>query len=235
MAKVVIIGASGGIAKGLILHYLAASWQVDALSRQPATAAQDGLNWYQLDESNEAELKATLEQCFSNKVDVVFLCQGWLHDEERQPEKAISQLKPEQLEQAFSVNVLSPARYLQAMMPWLFRSPGIRVLVLSAKVGSITDNALGGWYSYRISKAAVNMLVKTASIELQRRNKTASLVAVHPGTTATALSAPFQANVPEPQLQQPTQTAKRLFQVAAGLSSEQTGHLLNWDGSSLPY
>ncbi|MCH8537517.1 MAG: SDR family NAD(P)-dependent oxidoreductase [Alkalimonas sp.] len=235
MAKVMIVGASGGIANGLMQHYLAAGWQVDALSRQPAIIEQEGLNWYQLDESNEVVLNDTLEQCFSDTVDVIFLCQGWLHDEARQPEKAIAQLKPAQLEQALTINLFSPARYLQALMPWLFRTPNIRVLVLSAKVGSITDNSLGGWYSYRISKAALNMLVKTASIELRRRNKTASLVAVHPGTTATALSAPFQARVPEQQLQQPAETAARLAKVAAALTCEQSGHLLHWDGSSLPY
>lgn len=235
MAKVIIVGASGGIAKGLIQHYLAAGWQVDALSRQPATIEHPALSWYRVDESDETALKSTLEHCFIDEVDTIFLCQGWLHDEQCQPEKAIAQLKPEQIQRAMEVNVVSPARYLQAMMPWLFRSPGIRVLVLSAKVGSISDNVLGGWYSYRISKAAVNMLVKTASIELHRRNKTASLVAVHPGTTATALSAPFQANVPDHQLQQPDQTANRLAKVAADLTSENTGHLLHWDGSRLPY
>lgn len=235
MAKVIMVGASGGIAQGLIQHYLAANWQVDAFSRQAATSEQAGLNWYQVDEGDATALASAVAYCFSEPVQLVFLCQGWLHDQQRMPEKAIAQLDAAQLQHAFAVNVVSPARYLQAMMPWLFRTPDVRVLVLSAKVGSVTDNYLGGWYSYRASKAALNMLVKTASIELQRRNKTASLVAVHPGTTATALSAPFQANVPAQQLQQPAQTASRLVQVAADLTAEQTGALLNWDGSVLPY
>ena len=128
-----------------------------------------------------------------------------------------------------------PALYLQALYRYLIKKPNIKVLVLSAKVGSISDNRLGGWYSYRMTKAALNMLVKNLSIEVERVNKTASLVTLHPGTTDTPLSEPFQKNLPEGQLQTPQQTAKRLLKVSDSLKPEQTGQLLNWDATQIPF
>ena len=238
MSKVVIVGASGAIGQALCQHYLTAGQQVMALSRQPEPAAltkSAALHWQQLDEQEPSQLTSGLAHCFDPAPALVILCQGWLHGDTMQPEKAISQLSDSQWTQALAVNLLSPARYLQAMMPYLFRQQGIKVMVLSAKVGSISDNQLGGWYSYRVSKAALNMLVKTASIELKRRNKTAVLVTVHPGTTDSALSAPFQARLPARQLQTPASTATRLAAVAEGLAAEQSGLLLNWDGSVIPF
>ncbi|MCC5825781.1 SDR family NAD(P)-dependent oxidoreductase [Alkalimonas sp.] len=238
MSDVLIVGGSGAIGSALIQHYGALGDRVTALSRKAAPPWVQGrgwLHWQSVDEQDSASLNTALEHSLSRAPGIIYLCQGWLHDEKTLPEKAISQLSDEHLLQSLAVNLLSPARYLQALMPYMFRQPGVKVLVLSAKVGSITDNQLGGWYSYRASKAAVNMLVKTASIELKRRNKTATLVTVHPGTTASELSAPFQARVPAAQLQSPDSTASRLAQVAARLQPEQTGLLLNWDGQPLPF
>ncbi|SEA90304.1 SDR family NAD(P)-dependent oxidoreductase [Alkalimonas amylolytica] len=238
MSDALIVGGSGAIGSALIQHYGALGYGVTALSRKaapPWAQGQGWLHWQSVDEQDSASLNAVLAQILAKTPDVVFLCQGWLHQDAMVPEKAISQLSDEHFQQSLAVNLLSPARYLQALMPYLFRQPEVKVLVLSAKVGSITDNQLGGWYSYRASKAALNMLVKTASIELKRRNKTATIVTVHPGTTASELSAPFQARVPAAQLQSPDSTAKRLAQVAARLQPEQTGLLLNWDGQPLPF
>ncbi|MEE2024724.1 MULTISPECIES: SDR family NAD(P)-dependent oxidoreductase [Alkalimonas] len=238
MSEVLIIGGSGAIATALIHHYGANGKGVTALSRQLRPGWAEGmnwLNWHSVDEQDTTALEAVLAQCFSSSPALIYLCQGWLHSDQMLPEKAISQLTEVQLQQALTVNLFSPARYLQLMMPYLFKLAAVKVLVLSAKVGSITDNQLGGWYSYRASKAALNMLVKTASIELKRRNKTATLVTVHPGTTASDLSAPFQANVPAGQLQHPANTARRLADVAAVVQPEQSGLLLNWDGQVLPF
>ena len=238
MSDVLVVGGSGAIGSALIQHYGALGNRVTALSRKAApawTQEQGWLHWLPVDEQESASLHATLEQSLVRAPGIIYLCQGWLHQDAMLPEKAISQLTEEQWLQSLAVNLLSPARYLQALMPYLFRQPEVKVLVLSAKVGSITDNHLGGWYSYRASKAALNMLVKTASIELKRRNKSATLVTVHPGTTASELSAPFQARVPAAQLQSPQSTARRLAQVAAGLQPEHTGSLLNWDGQPLAF
>ncbi|MEE1999869.1 SDR family NAD(P)-dependent oxidoreductase [Alkalimonas sp. MEB108] len=238
MSDVLVVGGSGAIGSALIQHYGALGHGVTALSRKAApawTQEQDWLHWLPVHEQESASLHAVVEQSLVRSPGIIYLCQGWLHQDAMLPEKAISQLTDEQWLQSLAVNLLSPARYLQALMPYLFRQPEVKVLVLSAKVGSITDNHLGGWYSYRASKAALNMLVKTASIELKRRNKGATLVTVHPGTTASELSAPFQARVPAAQLQSPQSTARRLAQVAAGLQPEHTGSLLNWDGKPLAF
>lgn len=238
VSDVLIVGANGAIGSALLQHYGEMGQRVSALSRKVAPAwamSKPWLDWTVVNEDEPDQLQHQMARCFASPPTVVFLCQGWLHTEGSLPEKAISQLSVAHMQQSLAVNLISPSRYLQAMMPYLFKQMGIKVLVLSAKVGSITDNQLGGWYSYRASKAALNMLVKTASIELLRRNKTASLVTVHPGTTASDLSAPFQARVPEAQLQTPASTAKRLAQVADNLSVKETGCLLNWDGHVLPF
>jgi NAD(P)-dependent dehydrogenase (short-subunit alcohol dehydrogenase family) len=151
------------------------------------------------------------------------------------PEKSLKQLTRQSLQQSLEVNLFSVAFYLQALLPWLQKPPGIKVAVLSAKVGSISDNRLGGWYSYRMAKAALNMLVKCSSIELGRFNKTAVLFSLHPGTTDSALSAPFQQNLPAGQLKTAADTAHCLLATIRTVSVTETGLLLNWDGQVLDF
>lgn len=235
-----IIGSSGGIGLALVKHLLAQGQQVSAISRQSLPDA--GLNtypgrlhWYQLDSAEQPAAEPLLASIFATPIDSVMLCQGWLHGDGMLPEKSLRQLTRQALMQNLEVNLLNPAFYLQLLLPFLQKQTGIKVAVLSAKVGSITDNQLGGWYSYRAAKAALNMLVKCTSIELARVNKTASLISLHPGTTASDLSAPFQKNVPTGQLQTAEATAIRLIAVMEGLTEQQTGALLNWDGKILPF
>lgn len=243
--QILIIGAGSGIGRGLVEYYLQQGARVQAISRHacPATLTKGDLNWLQLPvvtaqpESDAAEsaINKLVAEATTAQPTIIFICQGWLHDNKHGPEKTLRQLTPAQMQQSFAINVLQPALYLKALFGYLTKQSQVKVLVLSAKVGSITDNQLGGWYSYRLSKAAVNMLVKTSSIEVNRYNKTAVLVSLHPGTTDTALSAPFQANVPSGQLQSTAATAKRLAAVAAQLVPEHSGKLLNWDGTVLPF
>ncbi|KKO45587.1 short-chain dehydrogenase [Arsukibacterium ikkense] len=242
--QVLIIGAGSGIGRGLVEYYLQQGHPVQAMSRSncPEALTKTAVQWRQLDanagddeEGPELAINKLVAEAIIAQPTIIFICQGWLHDNKHGPEKTLRQLSPSQLQKSFAINVLQPALYLKALFGYLTKQPQVKVLVLSAKVGSITDNQLGGWYSYRLSKAAVNMLVKTSSIELQRYNKTAALVSLHPGTTDTPLSAPFQANVPSGQLQTGAATAQRLARVAANLSPEQSGKLLNWDGTVLPF
>lgn len=238
----VIIGASGGIGWALVQQLLAQGHRVSAISRQPLSAdaagigaAQRALTWYQLASAEDMSAPSLLAEIFSTKVDAVMLCQGWLHGNGLSPEKSIKQLSRVALQQSYDINVIHPALYLQALLPLLYKQDDVKVAVLSAKVGSITDNQLGGWYSYRMAKAALNMLVKSSSIELARYNKTATLISLHPGTTDSALSAPFQKNLPEGQLKTAADTALRLIAVIEQLTPEQTGALVNWNGAVLPY
>ncbi|MAD76231.1 MAG: short-chain dehydrogenase [Rheinheimera sp.] len=245
--NVLIIGAGSGsgIGMGLVQHYCQQGHQAQAISRQPRPAlmASEGVSWLSLESSQTDDESERSEQAINKVVAeairaepaLIFICQGWLHDNQHGPEKTLRQLSVLQMYKSFEINVVQPALYLKALFSYLTRQAGIKVLVLSAKVGSISDNQLGGWYSYRLSKAAVNMLVKTNSIEVGRYNKTASVVSLHPGTTDTALSAPFQANVPSGQLQSSEATAKRMAAVAAALTPQLSGKLLNWDGAVLPF
>lgn len=233
-ASVLIIGGSSGIGKALAQHYSAEGACVTVISRR-AKPAQVSYYWYQDSLTCEAESEQVVKQALAQQPDTIFICNGVLHDEKAMPEKTIRQLESAVLMQRLQQNVAVPALYLKLLFAYLCKGPNVRLLVLSAKVGSITDNALGGWYSYRVSKAALNMLVKNCSIEVGRLNKTATLVSLHPGTTDTPLSAPFQTNLPAGQLQSTAQTAERLAAVADALQPAQTGALLNWDGAVLPF
>lgn len=232
--SVLIIGGSSGIGQAIAQQSSAEGAVVSVISRQAAPVASPWF-WYQDALQSQHSSQDCIEQALQHKPDTIVICNGVLHDAQGLPEKTIRQLDSAILTQRLQSNVVIPAQYLQALFRYLTRTPQIKVLVLSAKVGSITDNHLGGWYSYRMSKAALNMLVKNLSLEVQRLNPSASIVTVHPGTTDTALSEPFQSNLPAGQLQTPAQTAQRLLQVRDALTPQHSGSLLNWDASILPF
>lgn len=165
----------------------------------------------------------------------VFCCQGVLHNTQQMPEKNLRSIKRDWLLQSMDTNLWSHIALAQAIEASLSRRHSVRWLSLSAMVGSISDNRLGGWYSYRMSKAALNMLIKNLSIEWQRKNPDNIVAAVHPGTTDTELSQPFQKNIPAGKLYSAHLTAQRMLAVMAGLTSEDNGKLLHWDGGALPW
>lgn len=246
---VVILGGNSGIGAALTTHYLSCGAMVSvfrrsALAGAPATTmaqqtANPALRHYlyqpQQLEQTSAPLQESLATVFSQPVDFVFCCLGLLHQAELQPEKSLRQLSAGNLRQAFEVNTILPALWLQAIWPFLPKSPQVKLCWLSAKVGSIGDNHSGGWHSYRASKAALNMLIRGAAIELERQLPQVTLVALHPGTTDTEMSKPFQRNLPAGQLQSPAATAQRLATTVADLTPAQSGALLHWDGTVLPY
>lgn len=232
--SVLIIGGSSGIGQAIAQQSSAEGAVVSVISRQAAPLASPWF-WYQDALQSQHSSQDCIEQALQHKPDTIVICNGVLHDAQGLPEKTIRQLDSAILTQRLQTNVVIPAQYLQALFRYLTRTPQIKVLVLSAKVGSITDNHLGGWYSYRMSKAALNMLVKNISLEVGRLNPSACIVAVHPGTTDTPLSEPFQSNLPEGQLQTAADTAQRLLKVRDALTPQLSGALLNWDASVLPF
>ncbi len=232
--SVLIIGGGSGIGLALAHCYSANGAKVTVISRQ-RVADLPKILWLQDTLDAEANSATLMAQALTRQPEIIFICNGVLHDTQAMPEKTIRQLDIDILAARFASNVQVPALYLKLLFSYLTKQPAVKLLALSAKVGSISDNALGGWYSYRISKAALNMLIKNLSIEVGRLNNTAAIVSVHPGTTDTELSAPFQQNLAAGQLQSPDATAKRLAKVAAQLTAAQSGQLLNWDGSVLPW
>lgn len=232
--SVLIIGGSSRIGQAIAQQCAADTAVVSVISRQPVPA-NTAYFWYQDALQSEESCQQCIEQALQQQPDTIFICNGVLHDAKGMPEKTIRQLDSEQLAQRLHSNVIIPAQYLRALLRYLTRTPQVNVIVLSAKVGSITDNHLGGWYSYRMSKAALNMLVKNLSLEVARLNPSACIVTVHPGTTDTPLSEPFQNNLPDGQLQTAEDTAQRLLKVRTMLTPAISGALLNWDGCVLPF
>lgn len=196
--------------------------------------------------ANQHHLRAALDEADSVSVvrdwlreqpvpNWVIGCCGVLHWQDHGPEKNLQQCSDDALLQSISVNVLTHLHLAQALAPLLQKRSPLVWASLSAKVGSIEDNQLGGWYSYRMSKAALNMLVRNLSIEWGRKVQECCVVAIHPGTTDTPLSEPFQDNIPEGKLYPPAQSAQRIVRVLAQLQSGDNGKLLFWDGSTIPW
>ena len=158
---------------------------------------------------------------------------GFLHGDQGQPERSFNHLDAGYLQHVFAINAIGPALVMKHFLPLLPKSGRCVAGFLSARVGSIGDNALGGWYGYRASKAALNQLVKTASIELTRRNKESVCVALHPGTVDTALSQPFAKT--GLKVRPPEEAAGDLLRVLARLTPSDSGCLVDHHGQRLPF
>ena len=175
----------------------------------------------------------------TDQLDLVIHTVGVLNGLGKRPEKSLAELASDSLMEAFKVNTMSALWLAQAVKPFLRRSgadpkPSV-FIILSAKVGSIGDNQLGGWYAYRMSKAALNQGIKTMALEFQRSNCPCALVAVHPGTTLTDFSKDYVKSWPDEKLATPKVSAERLLKLAESLSPERSGQFMHWDGSPLPW
>lgn len=163
----------------------------------------------------------------------VFICHGLLHSNSIQPEKRLEDFSAAAFQAVMTVNAITPMLWIQHLTPLLAGSNATKIVVFSARVGSISDNRLGGWYSYRASKSALNMLLKTAAIELARRAKNIKLIAFHPGTTDTSLSKPFQKNVPRDKLFSSDFVAKQLLHIVEETELDGEVSYLDWQGKSI--
>jgi len=165
----------------------------------------------------------------------IIFAHGLLHADGKRPEKSYRELDLEWMTQVMQTNALGPISFVAQLMKQVPRQAAVQIAFVSARVGSISDNQLGGWYGYRASKAALNMLVKTLSIELSRTHPKVQVLALHPGTTDTALSEPFQARVPEGKLFTPEFSATAMLDVLDKHKGGDTGQFLAWDGSTIPW
>ena len=237
-ARVVVVGASGGIGAALVdgLAENPRIARVDALARHPP-AGGDKVVPGGIDVTDEASIAAAAERLGDAPLDLVVVATGVLHDPDLglRPEKTWRHLDAGGLARSYAINAIGPALVAKHLLPRLRRDHKVVFAALSARVGSIEDNRIGGWYAYRASKAALNQLLRTLAIELARRWPEAVCVGLHPGTTDTALSAPFQANVPYGKLFTPGFVAERLLAVLDGLDAAASGGLYAWDGERLPF
>jgi NAD(P)-dependent dehydrogenase (short-subunit alcohol dehydrogenase family) len=168
--------------------------------------------------------------------DVIIVATGILHEAEGvQPEKSYSAQTPEAYARLFAINATGPAIIAKHFLPLMARGRKAVFAALSARVGSISDNRLGGWHAYRASKAALNMIVRNFALELAHRNKSAIAVTLHPGTVATNLSAPFQSGVKPEKLFTADVSAGHLLRVIDGLTAADSGQCFDWQGQVIPF
>lgn len=187
-----------------------------------------------IDYASEESIANCAELATKNgSLDLVIVPNGMLHDDEIMPEKSLKDLSAEKFQRLYEVNTITPALIAKHFLPKLNRDSKSVFASLSARVGSISDNHLGGWYAYRASKSALNMIIKNASIEIGRRNKNAVIVGLHPGTVDSNLSKPFQNNVSKDKLFTPEYSAQKMLEVLQKLTPSQTGKCFAWDGKEI--
>ena len=233
-----VIGATGGIGKSLVeaLCLSPEFSRIVATGRTPPEFTHSKVQALALDLTDEKSIRQLASQALKYKPpSLVIVATGLLHDgDTMQPEKSWRSIDPDTMAKAFAVNCTGPALVIKHLLPKLSRGERGVLATLSARVGSISDNRLGGWYAYRSSKAALNMIIKTASVELARVNKTGVVMGLHPGTVDTALSAPFQANVPNGKLFDTGHTARQLLAVINAATVDDSGNVLDWRGHTVP-
>ncbi len=232
---IAIIGATGGVGEAT-LKQLAAneSNKIYAFSRCPYSPQAPNVICYRLDLEDETSIAAAVNRLPEGvKLDAVLVLTGLLHTDTIMPEKSISELSAEKFAKLYAVNTIGPALVAKHFLPKLATNRRAVFAAISARIGSISDNRKGGWYSYRAAKAGLNMIIKNLSIEHGRRHKQAIIVGLHPGTVDTALSKPFQKSVPDGQLFTPEQSAAYLLDVMQKLTPTETGKCFAWDGKEI--
>lgn len=186
------------------------------------------------DENSLAALASSLA-AQSTPLDLIVNAAGLLHAPDLVPEKSVMQISIASMQKIFAVNAFGPMLLIKALWPWLRTKRPVVFASLSARVGSIEDNQLGGWLSYRAAKAAQNQFLKTSAIELSRLNPQSIVLALHPGTTDTALSQPYQANVRPEKLFTPEFVAERLLEVIKNASPADSGSFIAWDSKRIAW
>ncbi len=236
-----VIGAGSAIAQALIQQSLQQGDAIVAVSRQTSSyeefPAGSRLRWLQCDYT-ESSIEAVCAELRESGIafDRVTICNGILHHESLSPEKRLENAALERLETVMRINAFVPLLWVKALKPLLKvnRKPCV-ITALSARVGSIGDNERGGWYAYRASKAALNMLLKTAALEYQREAKPVQFLLFHPGTTDSPLSKPFQKNISPEKLFTPQFVASQLMKLQGELTPDLPIQFLDWQGKRVEW
>ena len=226
--RAVVIGATGGLGQAFVEHLRndPNCGDVAALSRNSEPL---------IDVTSEASVASAAAWLHERSAewDLMIDATGVLTIEGHRPEKRLSEIDPAVMAQAFAVNAIGPALLLKHLTPLLPRKRRAIFASLSARVGSIEDNRLGGWVSYRASKAALNQILRTAALELRISHRQLVVAALQPGTVATRLSAPYRSRAPE--VLTPEYAARRLLEVLDGLEPAQSGEFFDYEGLRLPF
>ena len=237
-SRAVVIGAAGGIGAAFSTA-LEDDPQVSVVHRFARSGADKTANESSIryvDITDEASVRGAAQVATNDgPLDLVIVATGILHGANIRPEKSMRDIYGDAMAEVFRINTIGPALVAKHFLPAMRSGAKTVFAVLTARVGSIGDNRLGGWVSYRASKAAANMLVKTLSIEQARRRPESVVIALHPGTVDTGLSKPFQGNVPPERLFTPETSATRLLEVINSIGAKDTGGFFAWDGQLIPF
>lgn len=238
--NIVVIGASGSLGASFIRAFVRQTCleekpsNIFAFTRQATCFESDNVLQSSIDLSDEKSIASAAALLDNDSVDKVIVASGVLHNAAISPEKSIRSLSMDNFQQNFIINTFGPALVMKYFLPKLKRQSRSVFACLSARVGSISDNRLGGWYSYRASKAALNMLIRTAAIEVSRSHKQAVIVGLHPGTVDSPLSKPYQKGVPDGKLFSSDFSVQQLLGVIETLTPNDSGNIYAWDGKKVP-
>ena len=221
----IVFGASGSIGSNITLQLQNKNFKVYEFSRNNNPTI-DILNENYLKDISNTFIKKNIKiKLFINAI-------GFLHDEKYSPEKKIQDINFKYMKKSFEINTIPTALMIKYFVPLMAKDEKSIFATISAKVGSISDNFLGGWYSYRASKAALNQIIKTASIEQKRINKKLIIVSIHPGTVSSKLSKPF---IGKKEVQTPEESAKKIINLLENLTTQDSGLLLDYKNDIIPF
>jgi NAD(P)-dependent dehydrogenase (short-subunit alcohol dehydrogenase family) len=242
MTTTLIVGANSEIAKAIATQVIDNQEnKLIVISRDCsfykddnfANAEKITIDSYQ--EQDIANAISTIRAKNSTVISQVFICHGVLHNARYQPEKRLEDFTHNMFVETLTANTITPMLWLKHLTPVLTGKQHCKVVIFTARVGSISDNKLGGWYSYRASKAAMNMLITSAAVELARRAKNIKLISFHPGTTDSPLSKPFQKNVPEEKLFSSQFVATQLLNIVESCAIDGQASYLDWQGKTIEW
>ena len=229
--NILIAGASGGIGKEFTKLYCDDPnvEKVIALSRKMNNVDNPKIQSIEFDYSREETFDNLNDILQLESISTIIVATGILHTDQIRPEKSIAGVDLVTLQKVFQVNVFGPTLLVKKLLPLIKKSKAVKIVFLSARVGSITDNSLGGWHSYRSSKSALNMMISNLSIELQRINKEHLVVGVHPGTVKSQLSEPFLKNVKH-NIFSPKESVGLLSKVISDIDQKDSGKCFDFSG-----
>jgi len=235
--KVAVVGSSGAIGNSICKKLINddSVEEVYKFSRVIKNEDTDKIKNIEIDIEDENSIKSCVEKLPSNiKFDLIFVATGILHnDNDIFPEKSIKDISIDKLQKVFLVNTIGPTLVGKYFIPFLNKDNKNVFAFLSARVGSISDNKIGGWYSYRASKTALNQIVKNFSIEIKRSNPNSIFIGLQPGTVKSNLSKPFEKNVQSDNLFTPDHSASKLLEVIDSLTSDDSGKFYAWNGDEI--
>tara|TARA_B100001057_G_scaffold38026_1_gene34298 strand:- start:61 stop:774 length:714 start_codon:yes stop_codon:yes gene_type:complete len=232
MRKVAVIGSSGAIGSAFVDHYIndQSINSIFSFSRSSIGIDNNKVKHFSIDIENENSVQDAAKSVEEINFDEIIIASGVLHTNEFGPEKSIKDLKADNILKILNVNTVGPTIIGKHFLPLLNKNNKSVMAFLSARVGSISENKLGGWYAYRASKSALNQIIKTFSIELKRTNPKAIIIGLQPGTVDSELSAPFKRSVSKNKLFSAEYSASQLLGVIERVDESSSGNLISWDG-----